>query len=341
MKAAVLHAFGGPENFRWQEVPDPQVGPGEVLVRVRACGVCGHDLINRAGYFPRTKLPAILGHEVAGEVVAVGPDVTGLKPGDRVGSSIVSACGHCKFCLTGRENLCRNGQMPGEEVPGGYAEYMKAPASYFLPIPPDMPFPQAAIIACTLGTAYHAIVKRGRLQMGESILITGASGGVGIHAIQIAKLLGARVIAVTTTEAKVPKLKEAGADEVIVSPQMDFGPRAKELTGGEGVEMALEIVGSATYPASLRSLAFGGRLVFVGNLLAEPVQVRPAEMNLKELELYGTKAISRGELMTVMSLVQEGRLRPVIDRTLPLSEVAEAHRLMAEKQTIGRVVLTG
>src|SRR3954451_1462310 len=223
MQAIVLRAFGSPGNLRPETVPDPEPGPGEVLLRVHACGVCYHDVINRRWNLPRTSVPAILGHEAAGEVIAVGPGVEGWIVGDRAATLQRLSCGQCGHCHAERNSLCKNDtRFFGEEIPGGYASYMAAPVAGLGRIPAGVPWPVAAIFRCTTGTAVHCLRTRGRLQPGETVLISGASGGVGTKAGQPARLDGGRVIAVPSSAGKVEALREAGAHEVIVSPDLDF-----------------------------------------------------------------------------------------------------------------------
>jgi D-arabinose 1-dehydrogenase-like Zn-dependent alcohol dehydrogenase len=323
-----------------RDVDDPKAGDGQVVIAVKGSGVCYHDVINRTGGFPRTAFPAILGHEIAGEIVEVGPGVRRFKVGDRVATIQLQACGACRVCRQGRESLCRQGTgFFGEETPGGYAELVAAGESALVHLPDDVSAEVGSVLACAVGTALHAIRTRAQLTVGESVLITGASGGVGAHAMQIARLAGARVIAVTSSPAKADDLARLGAHDVVVSADLDYGQQVKELTGGEGVDAVLEIVGARTFPASLKSLRSGGRLVFVGNVTAQKVSVAPAMTILKELTIMGSDACSRQELVDVIDLVRRGDLVPVIDRTLPLAQAGEAHRLLEERQVKGRIVL--
>lgn len=340
MKAMILEAVGGPERLVGKDVPTPVPVFGEVLIRVAACGLCYHDIIARNGHFPRTVMPGIIGHEVAGEIVEVAPGVSGFAVGDRVVVAAQCHCGTCRDCRRGKTNLCqKGGGLFGEERPGGYAEYMCAPASAVLPIPDDMSFATAAVIPCALGTAYHALKTVARLTAGETVLITGASGGVGVHAIQVARLLGARVVAVTTSADKEAFLREHGADEVIHAADLDYAREARRLTEGNGVDVVLNIVGAAAWDSALKCLAFGGRHVFVGNLDAQPVKLRPAHVIVKEFSVLGTVIVTMGEIEELIKLVQLGRITPVIDRSMPLAEARDAHRLMEARQVTGRIVL--
>jgi NADPH:quinone reductase-like Zn-dependent oxidoreductase len=340
MEAVVLREFGSPENLKPEHVPDPIAGPGEVLIRVEACGVCYHDVINRRGSLPRTSVPAILGHEAAGAVIEVGPEVDGWSVGDGAATLQRLHCGECKHCRAGRKSLCkRDTRFFGEEIPGGYAAFMTAPVAGLGRVPGDVDWPVAATACCTSGTAVHVVRTRAKVQRGETVLVTGASGGVGTQALQLARHDGARVIAVTSSEAKAEALYEVGAHDVIISPDLNFSRQARKITGGQGVDVALEIVGSMTFEQSLRSLAPGGRLVVVGNLETVPVQVNPGLLILKELEILGAYATTEAELREAFSLIQTGALRPAVSEVLPLRDAWRAHERLEQRGVTGRLVL--
>ncbi len=340
MDAVVLQAFGNPDNLRAQSVADPAPGPGEVLLRVQACGVCFHDVINRRGNLPRTRVPAILGHEAAGEVIAVGKGVTGWSIGDRAATLQRLSCGSCPACRAGRPSLCKvDARFFGEELPGGYASLMAAPVNGLGRVPDQIPWEVAATACCTTGTAVHCVRTRGRVRPGETVLITGASGGVGLQAVQLAHHDGARVIAVTSSEAKKEALLAAGADDVVVSPDLDFSAEVRRRSFGEGVNLVLEIVGSGTFLQSLRSLAPGGRMVVIGNLETASVSLNPGLMIVKELTILGAYATTQGELQEAFELIQNGAVRPWVTEVLPLHEAAHAHQRLETRRVVGRLVL--
>ncbi len=340
MKAVVLRAFGDPSNLKLETVPDPRPGRGEVLIRVHACGVCYHDVINRRGNLPRTHVPAILGHEAAGEVVEVGPDTPGWSVGDRVATLQRLSCGECSLCRSGRNSLCRKDpRFFGEEIPGGYAQYMVAPVAGLGRVPEGLSWPEAATVCCTTGTAVHTVRTRGKVRKGETVLITGASGGVGLSSVQLARRDGARVIAVTSSEMKVQALREAGADEVIVSRGLDFGSEVRRRTGGDGVDVAIEIVGSATFAQTLKAMAPGGRVVVVGNLETGSVELNPGLVIVKELEVLGAYATTTEELNEALRLTASQEVRPFVSETVPLSEAARAHFRLENREVAGRLVL--
>lgn len=340
MKAVVLRKFGEPSNLQLETVPDPRPGQGEVLIRVHACGVCYHDIINRRGNLPRTSVPAILGHEAAGEVVEVGPDTPGWRVGDRVATLQRLSCGECALCRSGRNSLCRkDNRFFGEELPGGYAQYMVAPVRGLGRVPEGLPWAAAATVCCTTGTAVHTVQTRARVREGETVLITGASGGVGLSAVQLCRVLGAKVIAVTSGEAKAQALREAGANEVVVSRSLDFSNEVRRLTGGEGVDVAIEIVGSATFAQTLKCMGPGGRLVVVGNLETGQVQLNPGLVIVKELEIIGAYATTREELDEALKLAASGKVKPYVQEEVPLAEAGRAHFRLENREVAGRLVL--
>ncbi len=341
MRAVVLREFGAPEVLKLEDVPAPDpeaLADNEVLIKTRSCGVCYHDIINRRGDLPRTRVPSILGHEIAGDVVAVGGAVEKFQPGDRVASVQRVHCNHCAICDDQRPTLCKDGVFFGEEIPGGYAEYTVSPAHGLAQIPDSIPYAEASICACTIGTAIH-VAQRGRVTARDTVLITGASGGVGLHAIQICKLAGARVIAITSSPEKADRLRQAGADEVIPAPDLRFSKTVKEVTADHGADVVFEITGSLTFEESVRSLAVGGRLVMVGNLETHTVGFMPGLMILKELEFIGSFATTTEELAEAFRLVERGAIRPILAATLPLEEAAKAHQMLFDRQVTGRLTL--
>jgi D-arabinose 1-dehydrogenase-like Zn-dependent alcohol dehydrogenase len=314
--------------------------PGAVLLRVRAEGVCGRDLIDRRGGFRQLRLPVILGHEFAGEVVEVAPGVTGLAPGDRVANLLRLGCGTCRACLRGDTPICeRAWQSFGQTRDGGYAELVVAPASALVKIPDDVTDVAAASVACTFGVALRALRTVGQVTLGDRVLVTGASGGVGMAAIQIAKALGARVIATTSSEAKHRALVDAGADEVLVQTEVALHDQVRALAP-LGVDVALELTGSPTFGSSLRSLKNGGRLVLVGNILADSIKFNPGAVILFGYQILGSAGCTRTDLEDAFALIARKELEVVIDRVLPLEKAADAHRILADRGAIGRIVLT-
>lgn len=341
MKAVVMDRFGGPEVLDHRDHPDPVPGPNQVRVAVRACGVCRHDLLTRAGAFPSIGLPVVLGHQVCGVIDRVGDQVDALAPGDRVLSMVYETCNRCDACRSGVETRCaRRPVFIGEDTDGGYAELVVADQASWVRLPDGVGDVEGAVITCTLGTSYHAIVTRGQVRAGETVVVTGASGGVGLHAVQILAATGARPIAVTSSAAKADLLTRAGAAEVVVADaEGRHAPQVKELTGGLGADAALEIVGGPSITETIHALRPGGRAVLVGNVEGEPAQIRPAHFILKEVSLIGTKAITRLEMQRLLELIDRGVLTPEAGETMRLDQAPDAHRAVAANRTSGRLVL--
>ena len=340
MQAIVLEAYGPPEVLQLRQVADPEPGPGEVLIKVAACGVCYHDLLTRQGVIRHgVELPLIPGHEIAGEVVAAGPGVDTLQVGDRVCSLPLATCGSCTACLAGEDNRCERQAMFGHRHAGGYAEYVVAPARALVKVPAEIPLAEAAVFGCGIGTSFRAIDSVARIRGGETVLITGAGGGTGLHSVQLARAFGARVIAVTTSESKVDRIRQCGADEVILAPDGKFHQQVRELTGG-GVDAVLDHVGTPVWASTIRSVRDGGRICFIGQVSGDSIDFNPGLIILRSISLLGTKGASAVDLARVVELVRLGRVRPVIDAVLPLEAAAEAHRRLAERRAAGRVVLT-
>jgi len=340
MRALRMHQFGGPEVLRLEEVPAPSAGPGQVLVEVAYCGVCRHDLLTRAGAFPKIDLPLILGHQVSGHVAAVGDGVDDFAVGDRVMTMIYTGCGTCAQCQRGNDALCSETrpQFLGEDHDGGYAEFVAVAARVTIPVPKRVSLAEAAIATCTLGTAYHALATRGGLQAGQSVVITGASGGVGLHAIEIARMLGGHVVGVVSSEEKAEHVRKAGANDVIVSPQRTFARELKGLLGGQA-DLVIDVVGAPTLRESLHAVRFGGRVVVLGNVEGKDVLIPPAYLILKEISLLGTKSCSTNEMAILLAAVADGRLHADVSETIPLERGREIHERMESGSATGRLVM--
>jgi D-arabinose 1-dehydrogenase-like Zn-dependent alcohol dehydrogenase len=279
------------------------------------------------------KRPVVTGHEFAGEVIAVGEGVE-LKIGERVATTHRPACGSCDACRRGEETYCLQSLVSyGLTADGGYAEEALLWAASVVKVPDGLPLDEACFLHCTAAVALRALRHHGRLCAGDTVVMTGASGGVGIHALQVAKILGARVIAVTSNPQKEPALRKYGADEVVVAE----GEFHKKI--GPVAQVALELVGAPTFNSSLRSLAFGGRLVVVGNVTASRVELNPGYCITRELSVHGSSSATRAELAEVLSWAASGRLQPVIAERLQLSEARRAQERLLERQVVGRQVL--
>jgi acryloyl-coenzyme A reductase len=341
MKAIRLKAFGPPDALQLEQIETPRPREGEVLVEVKACGVCYLDVIVRSGMRSRAKLPLTLGHEIAGVVAETGSNVRIFKTGDRVASTYRIACGYCRYCRGGHGEICDNRQGIGEHRDGGYAEYVSLPESVLASVPPEVPFEKACVCGCVVGAVYNAVVKAANVRPGETVVVTGAGGGVGTHAVQISRLAGAKVIAITSSADKADRIRALGADEVVlVARGQDWAPEVKRATTGRGAEVVIEGVGSATFASSFRALAKGGRLVFVGEISGQPAQFNPALMIYKEPWFTGAQSANAEELTQVLELAAAGRIQPVIGQVLPLEEAARAHQLLADQSNFGRTVLS-
>lgn len=340
MKALIFYTHGDLDQLQYADVPDPTVGPHDALVQVRAVALNHLDLWVRKG-IPglRLAMPHIGGSDIAGVVVAVGDQVDRSWMGRRVVINPALGCGRCAYCVAGQQSLCVDFKIIGEHTPGGMAEYAVAPAANLYAIPDQYPFTVAAAAPLTFQTAWRALITQARLRAGESVLILGASGGVATAAIQIARLAGAYVYAVTSSAEKERRARELGANETINHTEVDFAKAIWQYTAKRGVDVVLENVGPATWAGSQRALAKGGRLVTFG---ATTGRFGETDLNMlywKQASLIGSTMASYAEFAEVMGLVFSDRLRPVVDRVLPLSEGREAQRILDAGEQFGKVVL--
>ena len=338
MKAVRIHQFGGPEVLIYEDVPDPQPRNDQVLVRVRACALNHLDLWVRRG-LPGVKLPHILGSDIAGEVAAVGEYVTGFKPGQRVLLAPMHFCGHCARCVAGLQNQCREFTVLGNGVDGGNCELIAVPPANVISIPDSLDLNQAASVALVFLTAWHMLVGRAGVRPGQTVLVLGASSGVGIAAIQIAKLFHCRVITTAGDEAKLEKARALGADFGINHYQQKISEEVRKITNKEGVDIVIEHVGTATWDESLRSLKSGGTLVTCGATTGPSVGLDLRHLFARQLTLLGSYMGTMGELYEVLAHVFAGRLEPVVDRIFPLSDLRAAHEYLEKSQMFGKVVV--
>ena len=341
MKAMVVPRYGGPEVLELvSDYPRPVPGPDEALIHVHATSINHLDLFVRQG-IPGRKLalPHILGADVAGEVAETGSDVSGLEVGDRVVADPGLSCGRCEACRMGDEPLCPDYKILGEHVPGAYAEYVAVPARNLLRIPVDMPYPTAAAAPLVFMTAWRLLVSRARLRPGEDVLILGAGSGVSTAAIQIAKLAGCTVYATSSTDEKLQRAQEIGADVLINYTTTPWSKAVWELTGKRGVDVVLDHVGAATFKDSIRTLRKGGRLVTPGATSGPLAEVDLRYVFWRQASIYGSTMANHHEFEEVMKLVFMGRLRPVVDRIFPLEEAREAHEYVGRGAQFGKVVL--
>jgi len=346
MMAVRLFEYGDPDVLRYVEVPLPEFGPDEVLVRVRATSITRWDLRYRQGLLTPPPgraplpLPFQLGRDAAGEVAAVGGAVKRFKPGDRVVAMTCPACARCEYCLRGLDNLCVDIALPGHQRFGGYAQYVCRKESELLPAPGSVSYEKLACVLWSYSTVWHMAIQRGRLQPGQDVLITAASGGMGTAAIQIARLGGAgRIFALTGAAGKVAPLLKLGATHVLNYREENIPARIMEITGGLGVDLALENVGGEMLPLSMQCLRMDGTLVSAGQHGGRYCSVDVELLYRRHLNVLGTRGATRHEQALVLGLAGQGLLDPVISHCLPLSQAAEAHRILERQEQLGKIVL--
>lgn len=341
MKAAIFRQHGDPEVIEIADVQRPDLRPGQALIEVRAAALNHLDLWARRG-LPGLEFdfPHIGGSDMAGTVAAVADGVEGPDPGTRVLVNPSLWCGDCEWCHKGEESLCESYRIIGEHTDGGFAEYVAVPVRNVLPIPDDLGFEEAAAVPLVYQTAWRGLIGRGRLRPGESLLVTGGSGGVSTAAIQIAKLAGAYVFAVTSGPEKARLLEEVGADIVFDRLEVDFSKEIWTASGKRGVDMVFDSVGQAMWPALTRTLARNGRLVTYGATTGPKGQIDIRLTFWKQLQFIGTTMSNRSEFNEVMSLIFQRELEPVIDVVWPLERAREAHERLEAGEQFGKIVLT-
>ena len=323
MKALLLQKPSAFPRLTPTDLPTPEIGDSDALVQVKACGFCHHDLLVMNGTLRRgVRTPLIPGHEIAGVVAKVGPNVTRVWPGDHVVSLLTDACG----------------QAIGHGMKGGMAEFISVNESTLVKIPAEIPWTHACLLTCPIGVALKA-VEKAQIKPDETVLITGASGGLGAHLLQLANLKGVRVIAITTDESKPPALETLGASDVIPTGELDFSEIVLALTEDRGADVALDAVGSPLFPQTLRSVAPGGRLILLGELQREKVEIPLPEIIFRELNIIGSVGTTRRHVEQAARLVAQGKIRPIISHTLPWTDADDAYRLLKYRRTVGRLVL--
>ncbi len=341
MRALVLEQPGNPPVLAVRHIPAPVPSPHEVLVEVAACGFCHHDLLVMAGVLRRGVRPGVvLGHEISGVVADVGTSVTGFRPGDHVVSLLTNACGQCDRCRSGRAHRCLNGMGIGHSRDGGFAEYVAVSESSLVRIPLELDLLRAALFACPMGVALRGAEYVARIGPGDITVVTGAGGGLGIHALQVAAALGSRVLAVTTSPDKLGNFAPLGAEEILHTGELDFSELVLALTEDRGADVVLDTVGSALFPSTWRSLAQFGRLALLGEVTGSPVELNLAEVIFRDAQVLGSSGVSRREVAQIADMVSSGSVTPIVAGTLPLEEAGAAFELLAGRKVLGRLVLT-
>jgi NADPH:quinone reductase-like Zn-dependent oxidoreductase len=341
LKAVFFDGHGGPEVLRYADIPTPEPGPGQVLIRLHAAALNRLDLWVRQGWPGlRLDLPHIPGADGAGEIAALGDGVAGLEPGDRVVVNSNLSCGHCPSCLAGRDNQCDSWHLLGETIRGTYAEYVAVPARNAVPLPDGVEYTTAAAAGLVYHTAWHSLITRGRLRAGESVLIIGASGGVNTASIQIAKLAGAKVLVVGSSAAKLALAESLGADWVYErSGDPNWAKAVYEATGRLGVDVVVDNVGAGTMPRSLRAARKGGRILTVGNTGGPTFEIDNRFVCGTHLSILGSTMGTHADFAAVMGLVFKGRLQVALDQTFSLAEAAAAQARLAAGEQMGKITL--
>lgn len=333
MKAVFLEKIGGP--LITKEVSTPKAEDNWLLIRIMRTGVCYRDILTVDGFFPRVKIPIILGHEIAGVVEEVGDNVTDFENGDEVVSLPYIPCGECEYCKSGKENLCPNRRWYGEVVNGSYAEYMLIHKNSVMHLKPKVDWNYAAISGCVIGMVLHGLEDFGGVIQGMRILVTGASGGVGIHAVQIAKALGAETIAVSSSEEKIRFIESVKPDHVILA-RNDFSKEVKRSIGP--VDIVIETVGEPTFNYSLKSLKWGGRIAIIGNVNVKPVDLRLGLLILRENFIHGVISSTKRTLKKALELGSKNQVK-AIGREMSLWNIENAHEILRSKKSRGRIFL--
>ncbi len=340
MKAVVFRRHGGSDTLSYEEMPMPQAGPQDVLIRVKACALNHLDIWIRQGSPAyAVSFPHVGGSDVSGIVEQVGEQVNGIAVGTPVFVSPGISCWNCEFCLAGRDNLCRTYHLLGARVHGGYAEYVTVPFRNVLPIPENITFEQAAAFPLVSVTVSHMLFALADLRHGETVLVMGAGSGVGMMAVQLAKLAGARVITTVGSADKIPKAVVLGADAVIDHSKETVSKRVKLLTEGRGVDVVIEHIGPEVWASCVESLAKGGRLITCGATTGGEVTLDLRHVFSRQLTIKGSYMGTRAELVKAAELIGQKRVIAAIERTFPLQDAREAQELMASRRFFGKIVL--
>lgn len=340
MKAVYFEKHGGPEVLQYGELADPTVGPGEVLIDVKAASVNHLDLFVRRG-IPGSQLPLphIPGADASGVVAEIGGGVAEAAVGDKVVVNPTLSCGTCEFCIRGDASLCRSFKIIGEQVRGTCCEKLVVPDRNVIRIPDSLSFVDAASVPLVFLTAWRMLITRARLRPAEDVLILGAAAGVGVACIQIAKVAGARVFAAAGSDDKLELCRDLGADVLINYREEDLVERVRRETGKRGVDVCVDYIGKDTWVQSLHCTAKGGRVVTCGATTGYDPRTDIRHIFFRQLEIIGSTMGSRNELLAPLRLIIEGRMRPVVGKVFPLEQTADAHRLMESRTLKGKAVI--
>ena len=341
MKALFVVEPGPTPVFEVREVESPEAGPGEVVMEVAAAGLCGHDIAIMTGLLRRgVDHSVILGHEVSGRIVEVGSGVTGLAVGDPAVASLTASCGVCDRCETGLDYRCRDGLGVGHGTNGGFADYIGLPAASVTPLPPGLDLIGASLIACPIGVCVRAAKSVARISAGETALVTGAGGGLGVHAVQAAGALGAQVFAATSSAEKLEALDRYAPGGAILGGDLDFSELVLAFTEDQGADVVIDTVGSATFRSSIRSLSQYGRMVLLGEVEGQRASINLTDIMFRDAAVHGSTGASRPDIELAVQMVVDGRVEPVVHQTMPLEAAGEAVNIVAARQATGRITLT-
>jgi NADPH2:quinone reductase len=342
LKAIVLREFGGPELLRLEDLPEPKPAPGEILIRVHSVSVNRTlDCVVRAGKYPvKIRLPHVLGADPAGEIIELGSEVTNYKVGDRVAVISATPCQQCESCRGGLKANCANSKRIGVDVPGGYAEYIAVPARYAVKLPGQISFAEGTVVTRHFPMAFNLLVNKADLKPGERVLVMGATGALGSSCVQVAKMLGAKVIAGAGTDERVGLAKSYGADLGINYRARDLANEVMRLTDNVGVDVVCENISDPTlWPAAFASLALNGRLVTAGAHGGGTVNLDVKRLYMRRLRIIGAAGTNLTDVKKTLDAARQGNIRAIIDRIMPLRDAAKAHRIVEENQITGKIIL--
>jgi NADPH:quinone reductase-like Zn-dependent oxidoreductase len=340
MKAVQLIAQGAPGQFKFTEVADPIAGAGEVVVRVRACGLNRLDLWMEEGTLPvPIQLPRIPGSEISGEVAVVGSEVSEWKVGDRVAVQSNLFCGHCEFCQRGQESICLNGRLLGVQCDGGFAEKVLVPATALVRLPEKVSFATSAGLTLAGSTAMHMLTQRASVHVGDWVLVMGGASGVGSAAIQIAKQLGAKVISTGSSEAKRQFALSLGADHAVDGSKADWAADVRQIIGKRGVDLVVEHIGGDVLLQCFNCLARGGTIVTCGATAGREVQLKLWSFFVKEQKLIGSYGRSRKDIQAILEWASQDKIKAATSQTFPLEQTAAAFAALRDRKVMGKVVV--
>jgi NADPH:quinone reductase-like Zn-dependent oxidoreductase len=339
-EAMVLDRHGGPEVLERRTIELGAPGPCQARVRVRAVAMNHMDLwVRRGGPAFKLQYPHRLGCDIAGVVDELGPGARGVAVGDRVMVQPGLSCGVCKACVSGHDNLCRSYRILGENAPGGYARHVNLPDVNLIKVGPELGDAElAALPLCTL-TAWQMVFHKAEVKPGQTVVVHAAGSGVSSIAIKLCKLIGARVIATTSAPDKRERAKAIGADEVVVTSEVDYVTEIKRLTGKAGADVILDHVGGELLEKAIVAAAWGGRIVTCGATAGFSARIDLRQIFFRQVALLGSTMGSKGDLQEALPMILDGRLRATIDRVVPLWQAREAHEALEGRRVFGKIVL--